>query len=247
MAVAALLVWTSAARADGTATAREHYKQGMKAYDLGHYADAVKEFEAAYQAQDDPVLLFNLGQAYRFEGRNADAIRSYRAFLRRVPDSSHRQEVESRIVELQRLIDEQDRVKEKPPAEAIAPSPGPSAPPPPAVVPPIARPWAPARPLKITGLTLMGVGAASLVLGGVFAGLASSAADKGSRPGTFDPSVEDRMKLDQSLDVGLFVAGGALAAGGLVAFLVGQLHPTSVELSPVVGLGRAGAIVEGRF
>ena len=45
-----------AARADDAATAREHYQKGTSNYDLGRYADAIKEFEAAYEIKNDPAL-----------------------------------------------------------------------------------------------------------------------------------------------------------------------------------------------
>src|SRR5262249_39625594 len=97
------------ALADDASAAREHYKRGIKAYAPGHYADAAKEFEAAYQALDEPALLFNLAQAYRFSGDYAAAVRSFRSFLRRMPNTKNRAEVEARIVELQKLLDEQAR------------------------------------------------------------------------------------------------------------------------------------------
>jgi tetratricopeptide (TPR) repeat protein len=239
------------AQADDRAAAREHYRQGMKAYDLGHYADAAKEFEAAYQALEDPTLLFNLAQAYRFAGDYAAAIRSYKSYLRHVPNSPQRGEVEARITELQKLFDDQTRMNQKPPSGALAPpgEPHPIAPPPSTPAPQVThRPWPPARPLKIAGLSIAGVGVASLVLGGVFAGLASSAhsdANRGSN-GVFDPAAEDRMNLYQSLDASFFAVGGVLVAGGLAAFLVGQLH-SPVEVSASAAPGGARAQLEVHF
>src|SRR5262245_13019654 len=114
IAIVAVLGMAGTARAGDEASAREHYKRGMKAYDLGHYSDAAQEFEAAYTDQDDPVLLFDLGKAYRFSGDYAAAIRSFKSYLRRVPRAENRAEVESRLAELQKLLDEQNRLKEKP-------------------------------------------------------------------------------------------------------------------------------------
>lgn len=54
--------------ADETVTAREHYRRGTNAFNLGHYLEAVKEYEAAYQLKEDPALLFNIAQAYRLAG-----------------------------------------------------------------------------------------------------------------------------------------------------------------------------------
>jgi tetratricopeptide (TPR) repeat protein len=245
----ALLLASGAASADDTASAREHFKHGIKAYDLGHYAEAATEFEAAYRAQDEPALLFNLGQAYRFGGDYAAAIRCFRSYLRRMPQAANRAEVEARIVDLQKLLDEQNRQKEKPPSGAITPAAEP-APPVRVSQPPVraSQPWPPARALRIAGLTLLSAGAVSLVLGAAFAGLAASAHHDANSPpsGVFDPALEDRMNLYQHLDVAFFVAGGVLAAGGLATFLVGKLH-RPIEVTPVAGPGRAGASLTVAF
>ncbi len=97
----AVLVSAGVARADNAGAAREQFKQGTRAYDLGHYSEAVKDYEAAYRLKDDPALLYNIGQAYRGMGDALNAIRAYRSFLRRVPDTENRHEVETRISELQ--------------------------------------------------------------------------------------------------------------------------------------------------
>src|SRR5690242_4512181 len=95
------------ARAQGTSEARRHFELGTKYYDLQRYAEAAKEYEAAFVIKDDPALLFNIAQAYRLAGEHAKAIGAYRSYLRREPHTSQRAEVEARINELQRLIDQQ--------------------------------------------------------------------------------------------------------------------------------------------
>src|SRR4051794_4529493 len=67
--------------ADITA-ARAHFEQGITLYDLQRYAEAVKEFEAAYEAKRDPVFLYNIGQAHRMAGEPQKAIGAYRSYLR---------------------------------------------------------------------------------------------------------------------------------------------------------------------
>ena len=49
---------TTSPRASGSRSARR-------------FAEAAEEYEAAYQAKDDPALLFNLGQAYRLAGNRS--------------------------------------------------------------------------------------------------------------------------------------------------------------------------------
>jgi len=120
-----VLLVASMAHAEGedVAAAREHYRRGNKAYDLGRYHEAAQEYEQAYEAKDDPALLFNVAQAYRLAEDYKNALRAYRAFLRRMPRAPNREEVEARIADLQKLIDQQTRTKEAPPEGPMAPQP----------------------------------------------------------------------------------------------------------------------------
>ncbi|HZS39647.1 MAG TPA: hypothetical protein VFF06_22600, partial [Polyangia bacterium] len=103
----ALLGSATAARADdGAAAAKQHYDEGTKAYDLGRYLEAAKEYETAFRIKDAPELLFNIAQAYRLADDHRRAMRSYRAYLRRLPSASNRAEVEAKIAELQKLIEQ---------------------------------------------------------------------------------------------------------------------------------------------
>jgi tetratricopeptide (TPR) repeat protein len=93
------------ARADDDVdAAREHYRKGKRAYDLGHFAEAAEEYERAYSAKDDSALLFDLAQARRLAGQNFQAVIAYKAFLRNEPKAPNRVEVEKRIQELQATI-----------------------------------------------------------------------------------------------------------------------------------------------
>src|SRR5256885_6575022 len=74
-----------AAHAEDVAAAKMHYERGTALYDLQRYLEAAKEYEAAFEAKNDPALLFNIAQAYRFGGDYAKAIAAFRSFLRRVP------------------------------------------------------------------------------------------------------------------------------------------------------------------
>jgi tetratricopeptide (TPR) repeat protein len=113
MAFVALL--SIQAWAQPATTARDHYKRGTTMFDLGRYLDAAKEYEAAFELKDDPVLLFNIAQAYRLGRSYPDAARSYRAYLRRLPEAKNRDEVLARLREMQSLADQQARSEQKPP------------------------------------------------------------------------------------------------------------------------------------
>lgn len=105
--IAGLLALDGTARAEDAKLAREHFQAGSKLYDLGKFAEAAREYEAAYQAKSDPALLFNIGQAYRAAGDAHHAILAYRAYLRNAPDAANRADVEGHIARLNQLLDEQ--------------------------------------------------------------------------------------------------------------------------------------------
>jgi tetratricopeptide (TPR) repeat protein len=123
------LLLPSQAFADDVQAARDHYKRGTMLYDLTRYHEAALEYEKAFEAKDDPALLFNIAQAHRLAGEYNDAIRMYRSFLRRVPDTSNRTEVESRITEMQELINKQEKTKSQPPTGTLQPAGGEAVPP----------------------------------------------------------------------------------------------------------------------
>ncbi|HEX6837487.1 MAG TPA: tetratricopeptide repeat protein [Polyangia bacterium] len=106
LVVATLLVALPSS-ADETGSARAHFSRGTKLYDLGRYLEAAKEYEAAYEAKDDPAILFNIAQAYRLGRDYPDAIRAYKSFLRRVPQSDQRPQIEAHLREMQEAIDRQ--------------------------------------------------------------------------------------------------------------------------------------------
>lgn len=246
-----VLAMCGVSRADDVGAARDHYRKGTRAYDLGHYDEAVKEYEAAYRAKDDPALLFNIAQAYRLSGDLPNAIRTYRSFLRRVPEAPNRAEVDKRIIELQKAIDEQAKAKEGPAEGTLAPAgtqaePKPQQPeskpsepsPSPSVTPAVAVETQPAstrgRGLRIAGLSMIGIGAASLIVGGTFVGLAKSANDDVNSPSNnrFDPSAEDRRNTYQAVDVAFFAIGGVAAATGITIYFLGRRAAHRVAALP---------------
>ena len=80
------------------AVARAHYETATRLYDVREYADALKEYKAAYVAKPDPAFLFNIGQCYRKMGKNPEAIDFFQQFLKKSsPDDPNRTLVEARI------------------------------------------------------------------------------------------------------------------------------------------------------
>jgi len=83
------------------ATSKEHFNQGTRHYQLGHYQDALGEFESAYMAVPDPVFLFNIAQCHRKMGHDKEAVGFYKSYLRNAPNAPNRVDVQKRIQELE--------------------------------------------------------------------------------------------------------------------------------------------------
>src|SRR5213596_3204433 len=67
--------------------ARELYRRGTTAFDLGRFDDAVRDYEAAYELTENPALLYNIAQAHRFAGRPEKALHFYHSYLRNLPNA----------------------------------------------------------------------------------------------------------------------------------------------------------------
>jgi hypothetical protein len=142
--------------------AKSHYDRAIVQYNLGHFQDAIAEFEKAYEIDPAPVLLFNLAQAHRQAGNIERAIFFYKRFLASDPNSKKRADVEKRIRELEELAQKQAEVKSKPPSgpepesgpTARAPESETSVSPPATTAPPQpAKPGSSERPFQDSGVT----------------------------------------------------------------------------------------------
>ena len=54
---------------------------GIIAFDLGHYDEAISDFQAALAVDQDPLVLYLLARAYRLANRPEQALRARSAFL----------------------------------------------------------------------------------------------------------------------------------------------------------------------
>src|SRR6478752_7639178 len=106
--------------ADNGEVARRRFESGSRHYDLREYAPALEDFKEVFRLTGDPALLFNIGQCHRLLEQYADAQAAYKRFLFRSPDSPVRAEVEARIVQIQKILDQPK------PAPVIDPAPPPA-------------------------------------------------------------------------------------------------------------------------
>jgi hypothetical protein len=105
----------------------------------------------------------------------------------------------------------------------------------------------------IPGIVVTGVGGVGLLLGGVFGGLAFSAASAAKKQCTGNVCPEsaqgdiDRSKTFGNVSTAMFVIGGVAAAGGVVLLILRPFGgkkadeaPKSATVRPWIGIGQAG-------
>jgi tetratricopeptide (TPR) repeat protein len=88
--------------------AKQLFMKGMAQYKLEHYDEAIADFEAAYQEEQSPVLLFNIAQANRLAKRPKQALSFSRKYLRETPEAQNRAQVEKEMATLEEEVKELD-------------------------------------------------------------------------------------------------------------------------------------------
>lgn len=171
LAVALLSLALTTSRAERR-HAKKLFEHASADYEAGHFEDALRDFEAAYELAPVPEILFNLAQCHYELHQPREAAIYYRRYLEARPKAPNAVQVRERLAEL-------DRVEA---AAAPKPKPQPRATPPPrklpsapvaAVNPPAVRRPArrePPGPTHALSLTLAGASAVCAVMGayGIF-------------------------------------------------------------------------------
>jgi tetratricopeptide (TPR) repeat protein len=107
--------------------AKAHYKRGFAAYGLGHYADAAREYEKAFELNPDGALLYDAAQAHRLANNNKRALELYENYLRLFGDKAkNRDEVLRKIEEIKADQAKKPAAPATPTTPTVMPSPGPS-------------------------------------------------------------------------------------------------------------------------
>jgi len=82
--------------------AQVHVDAGQRAFNDEDYEVAVREFEAAREIYEDPLLTYNIALSYERLERLPDAIENYNRYLREDPDARNADDVRDKIEELHR-------------------------------------------------------------------------------------------------------------------------------------------------
>jgi tetratricopeptide (TPR) repeat protein len=252
--VAILLLACGVARADEAAQHKAHLlsDEGMERFRSGDYDAAIAAFQAANAIAPRPILLFNLGQAYRLKGDCQPALAHYRAYLAALPDAGNRQKVEAFVANLPCASEPIASPSPSPQPQPIEPWPE-SVTPVPRVVPLVevyppprpkpARATLSARGGRAGGATLFLVGGALVGTAGAFSARALQASrdvsalfDSGAK-WTDDAAIEQRGHDADTVAISLYVTGGVLAAAGVAFLAVGgrRLRAAKMSLAPTLG------------
>lgn len=228
-----------------------HLDAGLRHYESRQYADAAREFQAAFDIRPEPDLLYNVARSYERGVMRREAIDAYARFLELPGTTSEmrqralaaRNSLESEL----RAIEQRDQAQQtttetetETPAESNDAT---TAPPPPPPEP---------SPLRPTGFALIGVGAAVAVVGGVFGGLALSANSD------FEDATDRAEQLELRDDVNrnalladVFVGVGVgVAVVGVILAIVGKpdtADQPSASITPTVGRDGAGLQLRTSF
>jgi tetratricopeptide (TPR) repeat protein len=254
-------------------TAESHYDKGMKAYTLGHFPEAIEEFEKAYEMRSEPIFLYNIAQSHRQNNAPQRAIFFYRRYLEADPTVKNRAEIEKRIKDMETQLNAQ---KEKEhagaamtnaPAPATQPQPQQTTAAPPVLQQPdpAAQP-APAqtatvqtmqptptedthqgRGLRIAGIATAGVGVAAVVTGIAF-GLHASSLQSEAYKGIYNDSKLQDSKSFRTLEwVSFGIGGAAVITGGALYYLGLSAKDAPIAIAPIIAPGAGGATVFGTF
>ena len=222
------------------------------------YAAAVDLFERAYEVQNEPAILFNIGRIYE-EAQNIEgAIAYYERFI--ADESVDQKDSEKAVQRLQTLrtileIRNKAKGKDAPPPE--------KKPDPPAPAQPVVRPQPTPPPsttdtkpnqgrlLRPLGATFLATGA-GLLIGGAISG---SLAKREHRAFTDAETLADRQTAAQrgctravAADA-LFIVGGAFLATGIILLVLpaARKKPRAQALTPHVSPTHVGLGFTHRF
>src|SRR5262245_40110619 len=76
------------------------FDDGLRAFQAGDARAAEKAWKAGYAIARDPAFLVHIGEAQEKAGAPAEAVDTYRHYLREAPDASDRADIEQRIARL---------------------------------------------------------------------------------------------------------------------------------------------------
>jgi len=229
------------------------YDDGASHYQKGEYGEAIALWQRAFDLTKAPLLLFNLGQAYRLKGDCTKALELYDSYLNVEPHPSDRDQIQQAIgickqIELEREQREQrERAQREQHEREVEQA-------------RLARAKARAaqleaqiqrdRRLRHGGLITGGAGLAIAITGGAFVLVARARAnDVANHTGEWDAAaqrLQDAGKRDDAIGTPMVFGGVAAILTGATLWVLGSRERRVDALVSVTPSG--GAIfVRGRL
>jgi tetratricopeptide (TPR) repeat protein len=245
--------------------AGELVDEGNRHYNVAEYPEAIAAYKEAYKLVPEPLLLWNLAQAYRLAGDCTNALIFYKNYVREAPGGQFRAMADQRIPEMDGCAKKAPPptgpgtdTGDTPPAGAgdprvtdplgdgggsgdIGPA-GPGGPPDAGAID--APPPSSGSSLRVAGFALTGAGALGLVAGGYFSLKARSLASDAEREcatGCTGAELMDITRRGEAADRNAtiaYVAGGVMLAAGIATIVItrpGGERRATVSLVPTPG------------
>jgi tetratricopeptide (TPR) repeat protein len=213
-------------------TAEDLYGQGEEAFNRRDYATAIAKWQTSYDLSHEPLLLFNLGHAYRLSGDCPRALATYRKFAADDPTADEY----ALAIKLSQEMEAKCGSPSPAPAPIVtAPSPTESS-----EVKPIARDERsdhPGRALKITGLAIGGVGLVTFTTGlylshhGQVIGDEITSACRTSCDWASWKERDAQGRKYAAIGRGLAIGGSVAALGGVALYYLG-MRERSITIEP---------------
>ncbi|HEY4243732.1 MAG TPA: hypothetical protein VGM88_28160 [Kofleriaceae bacterium] len=203
---------------DPIAEAKELYAEGKRYYDIADYPHAIESWKKAYMLSSAPMLLFNLGQAYRLSGDCPNALRMYDSYEHAVPDAPDHDD----------LVQARDRCNREP---SKAHDPDPAQPPatvalPPTTTAPRVRDEDHGFGLRMAGIGVgaagVGCGIAAIFVGGHAHDLSNQVGAYHGEWGAAQQQLQHDGKTARAETIGLSVASPIAILAGAALYVVGQ-------------------------
>jgi tetratricopeptide (TPR) repeat protein len=230
--------------------AQTHFAAGATFYRLKNFHAAIREFAAGYALVPRPEFLINLGQAYRQLDDLERARAMYLSYLREAPaDAKDRQNVTTLLREVDEELSKREPTTSPPPPESpdLPRQTRDTSTQPPTQPPPDPR----NRRMMIGGFTTLGIGLATIIVGGACYAVAKSADDEIRMSTAYNKDLEDRRDHYQIAAFTLLGIGGAATLVGTIVGAVGAHRMRqarhAVTVTPKVSATASGLLVSGTF
>lgn len=212
------------------AQAKDLFMSGRTLYEEGRYEEAIQDWQESHRLSGEPVLLYNIANAYERLGDYDNAIRTLEQY-KLAADPGERAAIERRVESLT-IRRDQLAAQQAPPETTTPPPSDPGT---------NVGTVEPSRP-PIAPIALMGVGVAGLGAGAAF-GLsargaraeASSLCLDGYCPDTAAEAISQDRRMSALADVGFVVGGVSLATGATLLLLGGRQVSDTLTLSGGLG------------